>query len=300
MKENHVPKYQRKARSWIRKTGAKGLILYKGPSQLPLALAQHSDVLAVLTFGATNSKLGNEFQTYHLNAEQHPTDARRYGSGDACICGDCPFRAKATQKLGPCYPDGRGIASLWGSIERGNYRPAEELAEALGLSLLQTLSVVGSLANGVRLGAYGEPVSMPVRLAQGLTARARQRQGFTHQWKRLADSPWRMLTMASCETPEQPGIAAALGWRTYTVYPDNMTHKQARRALANASPGVKLGHCPGSSVLDYIETCETCPIQCDGARYGQALHVINQAHGNPAAMSRFRALGYDAKWKAWL
>ena len=197
LKPNHLPRYQRRARSWIRTSGARGLILYKGASHIPLAIARHSEVLAVLTFGSSNSKLGAEFQTWHLSASEHPTNARRYGSGDACVCGDCPFRAKAKHKLGPCYPDGRGLASLWGSIQRGNYKPLGEFAKAVGLPVVEALQVLGTLAHGVRLGAYGEPVSMPLHLAQALAARAATRQGFTHQWRNLKGSGWRSLVMAS-------------------------------------------------------------------------------------------------------
>lgn len=297
LKPNLIPRYQRRARAWIRKTGARGVILCQGKTLIPKV---SGEVLSVLTFGSGNSKLGAEFQTYHLNASEHPTNARRYGSADACICGDCPFRAKAAQKLGPCYVDGRGIASLWGSIARGNYPTLSEFAHAVKLPAHLALQVLGSLAHGVRLGAYGDPVSMPVEIAQALCTHAATRQGFTHQWRALVNSPWRMLTMASCETPEQPGKAAAAGWRTYTVYPKGFSHKQARQALTNASPAIKWAHCPGSAVVGYLETCETCPIQCDGARYGQPLHVINQAHGNPAAMARYKALNYDSKWAAWL
>jgi hypothetical protein len=197
---------------------------------------------------------------------------------------------------------------MWSSYKRGNYPDVRAMAADImpgamadRVKLETTLNVLGTLPDGVRLGAYGDPAAMPVNIARQLVKMAGTRQGFTHQWRWLGGTPWPLLCMASCELPQQVAQAAALGWRCYVVYPEGLSEKEARRAISNASGRHVLGHCPASEVKGYLVSCATCPIQCDGARYGvKHFHVFNAAHGNPAAMARYRALGFDAMWRAYL
>ena len=298
MKLNHVPRNQRRVRQWIRaRKGCRGFTIHKGRTLLPY---QKGKVINLLSLYSSNGKLGGELQTWHLSATMHPTEARRGGAGDGCICGTCPFRAQPGDKLGACYPDGRGIASLWASVGRGNYPAIEELARDVRLSVPDTLRILGTFGGGVRLGAYGDPAAMPVAIGQALTGSANTRQGFTHAWRALGASPWRGLVMASCELPGHVRQAEAAGWRTYTVYPPELSEREARQAIANASGRLVVAHCPASERKNYAVTCETCPIQCDGLREGSPWQVINAAHGNPAAMARYHALGHLEKWRAHL
>ena len=304
LKPNQIPSAQRRLKQWLRNRKARGVNLYEGPSLMP-GLEQGAPVRHLLSLNSDNTKLGGLAQTWHLRADMHPLQARRGGAGDKCICGDCPFRARKGQLIGACYPNGVALNGIQKSYDRGNYPSAAEIADDLRvlgrrLKVPELLTVLGSLGNGVRLGAYGDPVCMPAHLAQALVKRSGVRQGFTHQWRAVKD-PWRRLLMASCELPEQVGQAAAQGWRTYTAYPPELTERQARQAIANASAGrLILAHCPASALKGYAVSCETCPIQCNGVERGRPWHVLNAVHGAPSVMSRYKGLGYLEQWRAWL
>ena len=304
IKPNKLPQYQRGARRFIRRASCRGFTLHEGPSHMPgPGNGQPTRTLLQLT---GNDKTGDLFQTWHLPADLHPVEARRYGSGDCGICGDCIFRAKPDQKAGPCYVNGVAINGIYKSWVNGNYPLLDELAQSIGLDAPATLEVLGSLGNGVRLGAYGDPVAMPRHMARHLVSRAGVRQGFTHQWRRPeVKEGWPRLVMASCESPEQVARAHGGGWRTYTAYPETLTAKEARQAIINASAGqisgrLIMAHCPASARLDYRETCLTCPLQCNGAGARWPWHIINAVHGAPSVMGRYKSLGLEAKWRAWL
>lgn len=295
MKPAALARHKRKARAWIYKYKPRGFLIHRGPSQMPGLTGDAPEVITLVSLYSENAKLGRDtYQTWHLIADEHPLEMRRGGCGDAGICGDCVFRAKPGQKVGPCYPDGRGIVSLYRSNQAGNYPPIEALAKHLKLSVLDTLAVLGSLPASVRLGAYGDPVSMPYAIGEALTRYSEEHQGFCHQWKRMGATPWRRLLMASCELPGQLAQAAALGWRTYTAYPPELTERQARKAIANASGRLVLAGCPATKEKGMLVNCETCPIQCNG---GDAKwHVINKVHGASSAMGRYNALGFGPRW----
>ena len=304
MKPNILPRYQRRFKQWVKRTGARGLLVYRGPSTMPELIAK-TEVIGAVSFYSSNLKVGDEYQTWHFRADSHPVEARRYGQGDASICGEgknaCAFKAKPGQKVGPCYPTGRTLSGIWGSIGRGNYPQVEELAHEIGLPVSETLAVVGSTPAGVRLGAYGDPVAMPASIAHHLTRAAKERQGFTHQWRNVSRSEWPRMVMASCELPEQVSQAAALGWRTYTAYPPELTRQEARRAIVNAAKGPRLiiAGCPGAA-KDGLVDCAGCPIQCGGVELNKPWHVINAVHGQKHMIDRYNALGYLARWRAWL
>ena len=295
MTPQKLKRYQRKARLWIFNHSPRGFLIYRGPSKMPGLTGDAPEVIALVSLYSENEKLGrNTFQTWHLIADAHPLEARRGGCGDAGICGDCVFRAKPGQKVGACYPDGRGIVSLYRSYQAGNYPHISELAKHLKLSELDALAVLGSLSGSVRLGAYGDPVSMPYDIGEALTRHSPEHQGFCHQWQRMGETPWRGLLMASCELPGQLAQAAALGWRTYTAYPPELTERQARQAIANASGRLVVAGCPATKEKGMLANCETCPIQCNGG--SAKWHVINKAHGASSAMGRYNALGFAPLW----
>ena len=304
LKPNLLPRYQRRFKQWQRRSKARGLLVYRGPSTMP-GLSKKTPVIGAVSFYCSNLKVGDEFQTWHFNAKVHPIEARRGHTSDACVCGEganaCPFVAAPGDTVGACYPAGRTLNGIWSSIQRGNYPELAELAAELRLPVEATLAVVGSVPDGVRLGAYGDPVAMPAAIAQHLTRSAQERQGFTHQWRQVSRSAWPRLVMASCELPEQVGQAAALGWRTYTAFPPELTRQEARRAIINASGKAArliLAGCPAT----YAEgiDCAGCPIQCNGVERGRPWHVINAAHGAAHIMRRYNALGYLERWRAYL
>ena len=296
IRPNLMPRYQRRARGFLRKSKARGLQIYKGPSTMP-GLRSAPQVLGLVSFYTENLKLGNEYQTWHLRADEHPLNVRRE-KRDQAICGDCALKE-------PCYVAGRTLNVLWRSVANGNYPSVEEFAQELRLPVVEALRVLGSMPAGVRFGAYGDPVSMPVGIAQALTHHAGTHQGYTHQWRRLPASPWSRLLMASCERPDQVPDAVRMGYRCYVVYPPELTRKEARRAIFNACKAADmarpiLAECPASERAGAQVDCVSCPIQCDGVKYGAPWQVVSAAHGGAAAMGKYRKMNFAHVWRSFL
>ena len=229
MRPNTLPRFQRKARQWLNRYKVRGLQLYKGASTMPGQGRSGAQVMALLTLNSENAKLGREFQTWHLRADMHPTDARRGGAGDGPICGEgkrgCPFRAQAGQKLGACYPDGRGLVSLWSSYKRGNYPDVRAMAADImpgtwpeARKLETALNVLGTLPDGIRLGAYGDPAAMPFEIAEQMTNISLGHTGYTHQASRkFFDKRFLTLCQVSADTPKQALKFQAMGAKTFRV-----------------------------------------------------------------------------------
>ena len=105
-----------------------------------------------------------------------PSAAYQYGAFDESICGRCAWRAKvadlasgfAGEKQGPCYVKRFVITSIFRSMERGNYLALDVLADALKVDQKTALRVAGALAPSTRLGAYGDPMAVPIEPQQAL------------------------------------------------------------------------------------------------------------------------------------
>jgi hypothetical protein len=134
-------------------------------------------------------------------------------------------------------------------------------------------------SKGVRYGAYGDPVLLPLPLVERLAYLAGRRYtGYTHQWRRPEYQGYRPYLMASCETLEDTQLAESMGWRWYMVTNEPSV------------PGAVL--CPHQNEKNKYETlCNSC-WACNGANRPvgaqQRVNIIAQPTGHNGAAARWR------------
>lgn len=223
-----------------------GAVFYVGPSVL-----DGSPIVAIATTGSSNRKTGNMVQTWILRADRHPVEAVRSGE-DAAVCGDCPHRGTT------CYVTlAHAPSAVWNAWKRGSY-PSATLAD-----------VVARHKRPVRMGAYGDPVAVPIDAWRGLGERW---TGYTHAWRRPEAAPFRSLLMASCDSSSDFREARRAGWRCFVVDPVGKPWRLGRS---------KVIECPSARGV----TCADCGL-CAGmsTRTARAPSIRLEAHGSRAAL----------------
>lgn len=177
------------------------MILYEGKSQL-----DGSPIVAIATFGSNNRKTGSMIQTWILRSDVDPVTAVKEGS-DRSICGTCPFRGSFATRT--CYVNvGQAPQAVYRAYKRGSYprlsdNPDKGIARFRG--------------KYVRLGAYGDPVAVPVNVWARILRVAKGWTGYTHSWALDIADPYRHLCMASTETLSTYRSAVSKGWRSFRV-----------------------------------------------------------------------------------
>lgn len=235
-----------------------GVVLYDGPSRI-----NGERVILIATFSTKNDKTGNLIQTWILSADKNPIEAINDGSDDA-ICGDCPLRgiimaakdskykSKRTGALQHdtvnrqrgCYVKVQHAPSnIWKSWEAGGYPEYDPAVHARWFK-----------RRGLRLGAYGDPVAVPLTAwKKVMKLCSRTQPGYTHQWKLAKFQAWRRYVMASTHSESEVELANSKGWRSY----------RTRTADDELLEGETV--CPASEEGDYQHTCESCGA-CNGKR----------------------------------
>lgn len=224
-------------------------VIWEGRSQLD----HSSPVVAVVTGlakASDNPKTGRMAQLWILRADKNPLAALQDRSDDA-ICGDCKLRGDST-KTRSCYVSVRQAPyQVFNAYDRGSYdrsTPTEvnRLLRDKGLS--------------IRLGAYGDPVALPLHVLQDLTADVRH-TGYTHQWRQSAE--YIPYLMASVDDAAEYAAAKHMGWRTFRCR--TVEEKLFYREIV----------CPASDEAGHRTTCERC-LLCDGKNFSTA--IKNQNH----------------------
>lgn len=269
-----------------------GYVIYNGPSELD----HSSNVVAIVnTIGGEshNKKIGPLAQVWFLHGEMHPMEAIRAGS-DAAICGNCVFA-----RGNGCYVGKHVTSSVYRAWKNGSY--PEKSPAVVGEFV--ALFVRAKRSAGLRLGAYGDPASVPFEVIDALASPVRAAGGvvvgYTHQWTEkyavpggLADPRLRQYAMASAHGPEEALEATQRGWRPFTV----LANLEDRTAVQ--SPGFHLGICPASNEGKELRknpevgpSCASCGA-CDGIRSASdkrsGISVL--VHGNASILRR----AYDA------
>ncbi len=225
-----------------------GFIFYAGPSRLngePIV-----GVATGLVRRSDNEKTGPMVQVYFIpDPERAPLPHKAIESGaDASVCGDCKYRD------GGCYVVAfRGPLMVAKAVLAGSY-PRVSLAEASTLLDGET----------VRLGAWGDPASVPTRVLRRLVSKARRWTGYSHAWTRFPSL--RGLLMASVDTPAEFAEAQRRGWRTF-------------RVDAEGTPMAGEIGCPAGPENGARTTCDKCGL-CDGARASDGRRsIVIRSHG---------------------
>lgn len=141
---------------------------------------------------SNNKKTGNMAQIYYLPEDIAPSEASKLGK-DKSICGNCPHRRSVG---GYCYVVPVHINNHWrAALKVGIEKP--------------------NINKPVRLGAYGDPASVPYELNRMIVGHNKY-TGYTHQWK-TCDQRLQKLCMASVDSISEAFEAQAMGWRTFRI-----------------------------------------------------------------------------------
>jgi hypothetical protein len=235
----------------------RGYVLWQGPSKF-----DGKPIVAIAIIRSENPKTGNMVQTFILRADVSPLDALANGA-DVSICGDCVHRPGPRGRT--CYVNvGQSVMMVWKAYKRGRY-PADPAAAAAACA-----------GRMVRLGAYGDPAAVHVRIWHALLQRASGHTGYTHAWHVRAGRAMRGLAMASADSAAELDRARAAGWRTFRVRAANEP-LMARELV-----------CPASAENDTGRTCSTCGA-CDGAARGPSQASVAIIVHGPASRAFERA-----------
>ena len=132
-----------------------GYILWEGPSAYDGA-----PIVVIGTLKSTNPKTGNMVQVWIMRQDIAPNVAIKTGA-DTSVCGQCPLRPLAYKGHGlkkPCYVlTHHAPLAVWCKYRRGGY---QHMALPEFRQLLQ--------GKAVRLGAYGDPASVPFEVWESL------------------------------------------------------------------------------------------------------------------------------------
>ena len=218
-----------------------GFIVWEGESQL------NGEPVVMIVTGVNNpsknTKTGPMLQVFYLLQNEHPVVALAEETDDA-VCGDCPLRRKV------CYVEvGKSVAAVWRAYRNGKY-PKLDLRKPNHRKLL--------VGRKVRLGAYGDPASVPIRQNRRIIIICAGHTGYSHQvhrFPKLAD-----LVMASADHPIEHEAYQAAGQRTFIVVPEGENPPEDALECLNHSHGIQ---------------CHDCML-CDG---GQGRNIWIPAHG---------------------
>ncbi|TYO65442.1 hypothetical protein FXV83_16030 [Bradyrhizobium hipponense] len=237
-----------------------GFVLYRGPSMIdgkPIVV-----IATGLEDGGSNSKTGPMVQVYILRADQNPMLAAQRGD-DVSICGTCIHMGRiiTDPKTGEkkniersCYVTlMHGPRVVWDAFQRGVYQDVP-LTKARKLLARKR----------VRLGAYGDPGAVPVKIWQSALQLVDEMTGYTHRWREVPELA--QFCMASCDSEVDRVLAKALGFRTYRVRPKGEPKAKGE------------GHCPAGAEMGKAIQCAYC-LLCGGHRSGGKADITIEAHG---------------------
>jgi len=177
----------------------RGFILYQGPSVLDGA-----PIVVIATLSTSNVKTGEMVQTWILRDDINPVEATKTGD-DSSICGNCVHRH---YNDGACYVNvSQAPNQIWKSYKRGLY---EHYDHALHADYFRS--------RAVRLGAYGDPASVPFEVFFQITQMSRGHTGYTHQAAhKNFDNRYFTLCQVSADSPKQASKYQKQGAKTFRV-----------------------------------------------------------------------------------
>lgn len=242
-------------RSWTapdiyKPIGSKNILLWDGPSRL-----NGARIFVIATAQNGNRKIGHMLQLWIVPAIS-PIAAVKSGA-DAAVCGDCRHRGDGHGGSRSCYVEyWRAVENIW-----------QARRKAIEMTPRRFASLHGGLQ--LRIGAYGDPVAVPIDVWEPLLETAAGWTAYTHQWRLPMARAWfRRWSMASVDTAAEQHEASLAGWRTFRV-----------RAAGDELHRDEVS-CPASAEGGHRAVCASCAL-CRGAER-QARHIAIVAHGSGA------------------
>ena len=194
-----------------------GYILWEGKSRI-----DGSPITAVATMKSANDKTGNMVQVWILRSDINPIEACQTGK-DFAICGNCPQRHALN---GGCYVNVKNAPrSVYASLKKGNY----------------TKGIPDFSGRVVRLGAYGDPAAVPMKVWDKVLKGVKKFTGYSHQWKRFPAIT--KYCMASVENQPDTIKAQSKGMRTFRILGNEDIKLKTEMACLNATKGLQCIDC---------------------------------------------------------
>lgn len=259
-----------------------GRIIYKGPNHMPGGNGE--EIIAIMTFGSKNMKTGDLWTVFYfpssvLKIPMQDGNLLKFiqSGGDQGVCIGCIHGSKGD---GDCYTflglnkgPARMIQSLQARINRG---------ENVFLDPMALTNLLEEWKPMVRLGGYGDPVSMPLDLLELIVEKAGSIVGYTHTWNRMNDpiqrAKYARFLMASVDTEMQAVYAQAKGWRTFRV---GQKGQKMMKSEFNCPASKEMKAKIGKTIL-----CNQCK-KCNG-NLSVAKNVFILSHG--ALVKRYKPL----------
>lgn len=250
-----------------------GIILWEGQSRI-----DNTDIVALATGlkRGNNKKTGNVIQVWILAKNIHPCEAKRTGK-DFGICGDCKHR-----HFKSCYVEMlRGPISVYNAYKAGSYVKYNSKKH---LMLFKD--------KVVRIGAYGDPVAIPLATIKKIHKVAKFILGYTHQWKMAKAQSYKPYLMASVDTisgyHKEFHAAISKGWRTFRARSIDDTIIYDNEMI-----------CPASAEAGKLTNCHNCGA-CSGSISNRKNPVI-VVHGFDFKTRNYvkgmKAIKNKKKWK---
>lgn len=241
-------------RSWaaadIYRPITKNVLVWQGPSRIT-----GDPILVIASAQNGNPKIGHMLQIWILPSTS-PLEALRTGA-DAAVCGDCRLRGDGYGHERACYVWSPGVENIWQSAQKP-HRTVSSTPEAFA-----------ELVTGLRLriGAYGDPVAVPLAVWMPMLATAESWTSYTHRWHRPEAQPYRAFCMASVDSLEEQRQAIARGWRTFRVrqFTDDL---QANEVI-----------CPASAEGGHRTVCASCELCRGQARPAKSIAIVVHGRG---------------------
>lgn len=223
----------------------RGLILHKGRG------FNGMDVVVIATLKTSNRKTGDMVQVWILPDKLKPTEAVKCGLDEA-VCGDCRHRLDKT-----CYVNvGQAPQQVWKTYKADKYLDVRDRQDLLAKYIK---------GRKVRLGAWGEPVLIPIKILDQVVEHSSGWTGYTHQWARYPE--YKKYLMASVDMVRDKVRALQHGWRTFRV----------DRDYENVYGDEVI--CPADS---HDVQCADCTL-CNGSKSKCGKSVTIMAHGRGAS-----------------
>ena len=244
-----------------------GAVLYEGPSQfVPTAT-----IVAILTIHSNNKKTGGIPQVWMVDKSIAPQAAIKTGD-DVAICGDCRLRSNGCYVV--TYQAPRSVRAAYA---RGSYMQADANSEPSALDSWLKKANNRYSWPAVRIGAYGDPYSVPIDVWHNLSASIGGIKiiGYTQQWLKPDAQDYKSYCMASVFSPEEGREAVSMGWRYFRV------RKSAEEPL---EPNEFV--CPASNERGHQLSCARCK-SCNGSLTGpRRANPVIAAHGSRSKQKR--------------
>jgi hypothetical protein len=220
------------------KVQTRGVVVYEGPSVL-----DGSPIVVIAVLKSKNGKTGDMVQTFIIRADMSPLEASRTKLDDA-ICGHCPHRWSVG---GACYVNlGQAPTSVYRAYKTYLQAKAGTATSYLDGTTPEGQELLYNMLQGrkVRLGTYGDPAAVPVRIIKRLADWSVGHTGYTHQIRhKNFNRAILNYCMVSADTVKSAESAWAQKARTFRIVTDITQIKPGEIECLSDSHGTQCIDC---------------------------------------------------------